>query len=99
MVRTSGGHDYGFYAVTDTYTCKSCRKIVDVCVGIKGKRYTKEEIPFINKDELKLNLNFYQCPICGSDKDLEIWDTKRKKCPRCGCTLLIDEDEGITCWD
>lgn len=73
QVLTSGKLDFGMLAVVDTYLCKSCNAIVDICVGEYGKVYSKEDI------DLKLiksenDLDFYQCTECGSDKDLVKWN-------------------------
>jgi predicted SprT family Zn-dependent metalloprotease len=40
-VLTSGKLDSGMLAVVDTYICKACNEIVDVCIGEHGKAYTK----------------------------------------------------------
>ena len=39
QVISSGGRDCGFLAVVDSYVCKSCEKIVDVCIGEYGQAF------------------------------------------------------------
>ena len=74
---TSGKLDFGMLAAVDTYICKSCKAIVDVCVGEYGKAYTKEEIA-LNKIKSENNLDFYCCPECDSDKNLVKWNFRTK---------------------
>lgn len=81
-VIASGGEDYGMFSVTRTFTCRSCKNIVDVCVGELGIIYTREEI-LQKKKGADSWLTFYTCPECGSGDELEEWDSKRKPCPRC----------------
>jgi hypothetical protein len=62
---TSGGHDYGMLAVTDTYICSTCKKIVNVTVGEYGKTYNIGEA-LQKKNNSETDLNFYTSPDCGS---------------------------------
>jgi DNA-directed RNA polymerase subunit RPC12/RpoP len=97
-VLTSGGHDYGFSAVTDTYICRNCREIVDVLVGVDGETYTIEEAKNI-KTPNRTSGNFYKCPKCKSDIHIIKWNTKRKPCPRCMGTLILDKEGNYILWD
>jgi hypothetical protein len=51
--QTSGKPDCGMLAVTNTYICNSCKQIVDVLVGLRGKIFRKEEI----QERLVVTLN------------------------------------------
>ena len=97
-VQTSGGHDCGFFAVTDTYICNSCKAVVDVAVGEYGITYSKEEA-LMQKERSLIEMDFYICPDCGSDKYLIEWDQKIKPCPKCGETMSIDANGGMAMWD
>jgi DNA-directed RNA polymerase subunit RPC12/RpoP len=99
-VQTSGGLDWGFLAVTDTYICKSCKNIVDVAVGLHGKVYPKGQV-LQKKAERKidLDLDFYVCPECGSDNHLVKWDKRKKPCPKCAGKMQKDLRGGIVLWD
>ena len=98
-VQTSGKHDVGMLAVTDTFICNSCREIVDVLVGLRGETFLKEEI----KDKIKpdtdiKDFEFYSCPECNS-KDIVKWDSKRKPCAKCNGTMKKDNKGSIILWD
>jgi predicted nucleic acid-binding Zn ribbon protein len=97
-VETSGKLDCGFYAVTDTYICKSCEEIVDVMVGEHGDTYTREEA---RKREMESNLDFkfFTCPDCGSEDHLVRWDNSKRPCPKCGGRMHIDKTKGPLLWD
>ncbi|MBN1185876.1 MAG: hypothetical protein JXB49_26585 [Bacteroidales bacterium] len=98
QVSTSGGKDYGWHATIDTYICKSCKEIVDICVGEYGETYAKEEAQF--KKQSGIELDFYKCPECGSDKNLVKWDKRKRPCPKCGGRMVIRDDFiEITNWD
>jgi hypothetical protein len=94
----SGGHDCGMLAVTDTYMCKTCKNIVDVCVGEYGKRFLKDEIKTMNAD-LDSYLQFYKCPVCESEEELVLWNNKKRPCPRCDGKLEDDATGMIINWD
>jgi len=96
--RVSGGHDFGMKAVTDTFTCRSCKNVVDVSVGEYGNTYTREEV-LLKKKEPGARLNFFTCPKCGSDKELTEWDKTRKPCPRCYGRMENDVSGLIMEWD
>ena len=99
-VQTSGKLDCGFFAVTDTYICQACKEIVDVAVGVHGKKYTKGEV---HKQQLgagtDMDDDFYTCPECGSDQQLVKWNKKRKPCPRCDGKMKIDPEGEMILWD
>ncbi len=95
---TSAGHAYGMIAVTDTYICKSCREIVDVLVGTNGKTISMEDA-LKKSTEGEDNFGYYICPICDSDKDLEIWDTEEKPCPRCDGQMRRTNRLDFYMWD
>ena len=97
-VMTSGGHDYGMLAVLDTYVCKSCNSIVDVCVGEHGKTYTKEEV-LRNKEKSGFDIEFYVCPDCGSGEDLVKWSKWKRPCPKCDGKMENDAQSGLMMWD
>ena len=95
----SGGKDLGMHAVTDTYTCASCREIVDVCIGEYGQEYTREEA-HASKGKSGIGLDFWVCPGCGSDSNLVRWNDSQRPCPRCGQKMEKDLDGGtIMMWD
>ena len=97
---TSGGHDVGLLAVTDTYICNSCKEIVDVSVGLYGKTYLKEEISSVKRgDEFMDDMDFYLCPSCNSDSDLIKWNIKTKPCPKCTGKMKKDSDGEMLLWD
>jgi ribosomal protein L37AE/L43A len=97
-VTTSGGPDYGMVAVTETFICKSCKNIVDICVGAYGKTYTREEI-LQKKKGSDSGLDFYTCPECGSGEKLVKWDETIKPCPRCDGKMEQDINSVIISWD
>ena len=96
-VVTSGGHDFGMMAVTNTYICKNCKKIVDVIVGEYGVTLTKEAA-IDKKKKNEIDLNFYSCPECGSDKHLINWDITKRVCPKCDGYMNEDLSVKIL-WD
>jgi len=96
--RVSGGKDFGMKAVTDTFTCGSCKNVVDVCVGEYGNIYTREEV-LLQKKEPGTGLNFFTCPKCGSGADLTEWDKNRKPCPRCNGRMENDINGLVMEWD
>ncbi len=82
-VQTSGQLDYGMVAVTDSYICNTCKRIVDVLVGLGGEKFTKDEILVRKKRMMNLMIsNFHLCTECGSD-DITEWDITSKPCPKC----------------
>ena len=97
-VLTSGGHDVGMRAVTDTYICTSCKEIVDVLVGERGQVYPKDDIPELVNDILEQS-EFYSCPDCNSKESLVIWDTEKRPCPKCDGQMEIDPEGGTIMWD
>lgn len=98
-VLTSGKHDVGMLAVTDTYICSSCNEIVDVLVGLRGETFLKEEIQdkTIEVDDIN-DFEFYSCPKCNS-KDIIEWDRKRKPCPKCNGKMKKDKNDEMFLWD
>ena len=97
-VMTSGKRDYGMVNVTETFICKTCNNIVDVCLGEYGQIYTREEI-LLKKKGPESGLTFFTCPKCGSDKDLMKWDEAKKPCPRCIGSMENDINSLIIEWD
>lgn len=97
-VETSAGFDYGFLAAVDTYICKSCNSVVDVAVGIYGKKYTRAKTRFLKIDN-ELKLDFYQCPVCNSDSHLIKWNIIKRPCPKCDGKMEIDMDGMMVLWD
>lgn len=97
-VLTSGKLDFGMLAVVDTYICKSCKAIVDVCVGEYGKIYTKEEIA-LKLIKSENDLDFYQCPECDSDKHLVKWNNRKRPCPCCDGKMHKDINGNFCLWD
>ncbi len=95
---TSGGHDFGMLAVTDTYICTSCKKVVDVTVGEYGVTYTKSDVlaKRMNNDT---DLDFYVCPECGSNKNLVKWNKSKQPCPKCDGKMEKDTNGEIMMWD
>jgi len=98
-VRTSGGHDYGMRIVTDTYICRPCQKIVDVCVGENGITYSQKEVLQMKKVKPSIDLNLYACPECGTERHLLKWSNKLRPCPRCEGQMGKVKDAGIVYWD
>ena len=98
QVTTSGGHDYGMMAVTDTYICKSCKAIVDVLVGKYGETFSKEDIQ-LKENNSESDLHYYVCPICHSDKQLEKWSKEERRCPRCEGKMGIISRVNFISWD
>ena len=98
-VQTSGKHDVGMHAVTDTYVCNSCKEIVDVLVGLHGETFLKEKIHLLKlQDDFLDESEFYSCPECGLVDIIE-WDKKKKPCPKCGGKMKIDKNGEIILWD
>ena len=95
---SSGGHDYGMMAVTDTYICKSCKKIVDVTVGEYGVTYTKEDV-ITKKKNKETDLDFYVCPECNSDINLMKWNKTKRPCPKCDGKMEKDVYGVTMLWD
>ena len=59
-VLTTAGNNYGMFVVVDTYICKSCSNIVNVCVGEYGQTYSKEE-SVRQKDKSAIDIEFFVC--------------------------------------
>jgi Zn finger protein HypA/HybF involved in hydrogenase expression len=97
-VMTSGGYDYGMLAVTDTYICSTCKKIVDVTFGEYGKTYNIGEV-LQKKNNSKTDLNFYTCPDCGSETNLIKWSDIKRPCPRCDGIMEMDYFGETLLWD
>jgi len=94
---TTGGHDFGMVAVTDTYICTDCKRIIDVTVGEYGKTFTKEEILIKKKNDP--DLHFFVCPACGSDKNLIKWDENIRPCPKCDGEMKKENKGPVLMWD
>jgi len=88
-VMTAGGHDFGMCTVYETYTCRGCKEIVDVCVGELGNIYTIGEA-LRKKQNSETDLNFYACPKCGSETDLVKWNDFNRLCPKCDGQMVMD---------
>jgi len=88
---TSGGHDFGLSVVSDTYTCKSCEKIVEVTVHKfeHGVTNSKDYI-LIEMNKPLLDLRTYACPECGSGANLVKWDETKRPCPKCDGNMEKD---------
>ena len=97
-VLTTAGTDYGMLTVVDTYSCMSCRSIVDVCVGENGQTFTKEEIS-LHKDKSAIDIEFFVCPDCGSGEHLVKWSNRKRPCPKCGEKMEKDLQSEILMWD
>jgi len=97
QVMSSGGKDYGMLAVVDTYVCKSCKEIVDVCIGEYGETYKKGEVQI--KKRSSFDLDFYKCPECGSDNNLVRWNKIKRPCPKCDGQMVKDIAGEIIMWD
>lgn len=98
QVISSGGRDCGFLAVVDTYLCKSCEKIVDVCIGEYGQAFSKEEV-LIKKSKPETDMDFYKCPEYGSDDNLVKWNKNMRPCPKCDGQMVKDIAGEIIMWD
>ena len=90
-VDTSAGRDCGFVAVTNTYICRSCNEIVDVCVGEFGKTYTRKEAA-TNQGEFIKSIDFYKCPKCDSKSQFKKWNKSKRPCPKCDGKMEIDPE-------
>jgi ribosomal protein L37AE/L43A len=95
---SSGGYDNWMLAVTDTYICKSCKKIVDVNVGEYGVKYTKEEV-LDKKKRNETGLDFYLCPEYGSNENLVKWSIRSRPCPKCDGKMKKDIYGDTVLWD
>ncbi|HPF03397.1 MAG TPA: hypothetical protein P5180_04690 [Bacteroidales bacterium] len=95
---SSGGKDYGMLAVTDTYICTSCKKIVDVCIGEYGKTYPRKEV-LTKEIRSEAGLDLYVCPSCGSEKNLVKWNKSKRPCPQCGEKMQADKSGLTVLWD
>ncbi|MDR0833348.1 MAG: endonuclease Q family protein [Candidatus Symbiothrix sp.] len=73
-VNMSGGHDRGFIAVTNTFQCTNCKKLMDISVG----KYDEDGY---HEDERN-----YYCKTCNNK--LEVWDVRKKPCPHCGKPMI-----------
>ena len=102
-VESCGNLDYGMMAVLRPYICNDCKIVTDALVGFQGMEYKQEwlenpperEIPEImelEKDE------YYRCQECEG-KNLTLWNTKWRKCPKCSSRMLRDSSDDIVCWD
>jgi peptide subunit release factor 1 (eRF1) len=96
-VMTSVGKNYGMLVVVDTYICKSCKSIVDVCVGEYGQTYSKEEA-ILKKEKSTFDLGFYNCPDCGSAVDLVKWNKWKRPCPKCDGKMEKNAKSEVMCW-
>ena len=109
---SSGALDWGFRAVVEPHICNDCNELTDVIVGdsnygpdtvdmfdlpqkeyIKKKKLDKDNLP----DELENKEDFYKCWECGS-KNLTVWDTRKKPCPKCGGRMK-NTHTIVTMWD
>ena len=98
-VLTSGGLDYGFVAVTNTYICKSCKEVVDVTIGKHGKVFKKSEIAAKAKDDF-FDMSYYVCPQCESGKHLIKWSKTKRPCPKCDEGKMdVDPKGDMIMWD
>jgi len=97
-VMTSGKLDFGMLAVVDTYICKSCKAIVDVCIGEHGQVYTKKDVAQ-NNIKSENDLDFYMCPECDSDKYLVKWNKRTRPCPKCDGKMKKDRYAEFILWD
>lgn len=98
QVMTSGDHDYGMLAVTDTYTCTDCKKIVEITVGEYGVTFSMAEVREKKKNK-KTDLDFYICPECGSESNLIKWDQTKRPCPKCDGKMEKDPHGKEMLWD
>lgn len=96
----SAGEDYGFVAVTRTFSCLKCNEVVDVVVGKFGKVFEKEELKSsLDPEDSFLTIDdFYICPECNSN-NLKPWNNRKRPCPRCKGKMEIDPDGTLTLWD
>jgi len=88
---SSGKLDCGFLAVVEPYICNDCHELTDVLVGEHGEKFP---IQTLTKEKLK---EFYNCGECKS-KNIAIWDTRKKPCPKCGSRMKKDP-KTILLWD
>lgn len=77
--------------------CKSCKEIVDVCVGEYGLTYTKENAQ-LKKSNHETDVDFYICQKCISDKSLVKWNKSKLPCPKCGEKLDKNVNNDIIMW-
>ena len=97
--KTSSGMQY----VVRPYICKDCNILTDVCVGMYGESFLKEEFNKSNKKlfstYMKENMDtFFKCEECNGE-NLVDWDSKDGDCPKCNGSLSIDKDAPVMCWD
>lgn len=97
-VLTSAGLDWGMFAVTDTYICRSCIDLVEVTVGKYGKVIKKQDIPKATAND-EFDITYYVCPKCGSDKHLIKWSVKNRPCPKCTGRMFEDPEGESMLWD
>jgi len=96
---TSGGKEYRLLAVSDTFICKSCKEVVDVCIGGYGPACYRQG-SLIKENNPDTDLNFNKCPKCGSDKNLVKWNKGKRPCPKCEEKMEKDaSSEIIMLWD
>ena len=95
-VEIVAGYDFGMIAVLETYICKDCNIITDVEVGEHGIKILKKDIK--NSQFNNDYKDFYKCNKC-SGENLQLWNTKLKKCPKCRTKMAINYDKPFTKWD
>ncbi|GBF49430.1 hypothetical protein LPTSP4_09430 [Leptospira ryugenii] len=88
---------YGFVSVLETYHCSRCMELVDVLVGIRGKKFTEEMALEHNKRYPLEKENFFKCPNCRVKKTLSPWNLQTKPCPK--CQTKMNQNGKIGNWD
>lgn len=90
---TSGGPDRGFRTWTNTYVCSDCKTINDLVIEKGEFGLTRDGVrkPDRIKDDQK-------CDECGGTH-FELWDSKKKPCPKCGTGLKPDPNGMTMNWD
>lgn len=78
---------------TNTYVCLDCKTVTDLAIE-------KGQFKSIRKNESEHDkiLDGQNCEDCGG-RNFEIWDSKKKSCPKCGTTMKPDPNGMTMNWD
>ena len=96
----SGETDWGFVTTLKTFTCFSCKEIVDVIVGKYGYVYDKDQLDEqLIEGPIPQRKDFYLCPKCRGSDQLRVWNNRKRPCPKCEGKMEIDPDGILVLWD
>ena len=90
---TSAGSDRGFRIWTNTYICLDCKTINDLVIEKGGFKLISQDGPTpdtIREDQ--------ECDDCAGN-NFELWDERKRPCPKCGSEMKPDPNGMRMNWD